>query len=417
MIFQHVQRVGGQGGDPCSRIQQEEVLPGRQVQRQLRRGTAQQRRTQPARFDAHLLEGLRRVIELVDIQVEYRRQRHTAHGSLNGHGAGGTFLHVVDDRIAQIVQQVQPQRVAEIDPHHGKAALRRGAVIDFMDRGVKGQRGRVIHRHNTVSGSTGTQRQYQVRRRADAVMGDGVGETLCPAHNRGAGVGQVVGVAAIAINGQRTVLALNNRAVGIHAGGDTQCVGDSRDRGPCRGVVAARGRVGVENYVTVQAGVARHGTGAGFFHRHIEAGVGAGRQQVSVIAQHPVVAVRQPGQVQRYAGSPEGQQIGKLGLSGIHHGSPGTVDVMLYHQLKGIEQGEHRTRGIGVHHNIRIAAAAHREVHLGSIITQQREDVAYGTHQQEAIITVLAVGDGGRGADIQLFDVIAGGERDDRCEG
>ncbi len=90
---------------------------------------------------------------------------------------------------------------------------------------------------------------------------------------------------------------------------------------------------------------------------------------------------------------------------------------MLNHQFKGVEQREHRARGVGVHHDIGTAAAAHREVDLSGVIPQQRQDVTHGADQQEAVVAVLAVGDGGRGAEIQLFNVIAGGERHHRCEG
>ena len=248
-------------------------------------------------------------------------------------------------------------------------------------------------------------------------MGDGVGEALRPANDRGAGVGQVVGIAAVAVDGQRTVFALDHRAVGVHAGGHALRVSDRGDSGAGRRVVAAGGRVRIEDHVAVEAGIARDRTRTGLFHRHVEAGVGAGRQQVGVIAEHAIVAVSQSGQVQRYAGCAEGKEIGKLRLAGIHHGGPGAVDVMLNHQLKGVEQREHRTRGVGVHHDIRTAAAAHREVDLGRIIAQQRQDVAHGANQQEAVIAVLAVGHGCRGAEVQLFDVIAGGERHHRRKG
>ena len=286
-----------------------------------------------------------------------------------------------------------------------------------MHAGVEGQRGRVVHRHNAVNYRTGTQRQYQLCRRADAVVGDGVGEALRPANDCGAGVGQVVGVAAVAVNGQRTVLPLDHRAVGVHAGGDALGVSDRGDSGSGRRVVAAGGRVRIEDHVAVEAGIACDRTRTGLFYRHVEAGVGASRQQVGVVAEHAIVAVSQPGQVQRYAGCAEGQQIGKLWLAGIHHGGPGAVDVMLNHQLQGIEQRKHRPRSVGVHHDIRAAAAAHREVHLGGIIAQQRQNVAYGADQQEAVIAVLAVGHGRRGAEVQLFDVIAGGERHHRRKG
>ncbi|CZV32695.1 Uncharacterised protein [Enterobacter cloacae] len=248
-------------------------------------------------------------------------------------------------------------------------------------------------------------------------MGDGVGETLRPANDRGAGIGQVIGVAAVAVNGQRTVLTLDHRAVGVHAGGDALGVSDRGEGGSGRRVVAAGGRVGIEDHVTIKAGIARDRTRTGLFHRHVEAGVGAGRQQVGVVAEHAIVAVSQPAEVQRYAGCTEGQQIGKLRLAGIHHGGPGAVDVMLNHQLQGVEQREHRPGSVGVHHDIRAAAAAHREVHLGGIIAQQRQDVAHGADQQEAVIAVLAVGHGCRGAEVQLFDVIAGGERHHRRKG
>ena len=247
-------------------------------------------------------------------------------------------------------------------------------------------------------------------------MGDGVGEALCPANDRRAGVGQGVGVAAVAVNGQRTVLTLDHRAVCIDAGGDTLRVSDGGDRGSGRGVVAASGRVSIQNHVPVEAGIARDRTRTGLFHRHVEAGVGAGRQQVGVIAEHTVVAVSQPGQVQRYAGGTEGQQVSKLRLSGVHHGGPGAVDVVLHHQLKGVKQREHSPRGVGVHHDIRAPAVAHREVHLRGVVPEQRQDVAHGADQQEAVVAVLAVGDGGRGTEIQLFDVIAGGERHHRRE-
>ena len=103
-------------------------------------------------------------------------------------------------------------------------------------------------------------------------------------------------------------------------------------------------------------------------------------------------------------------------MSGIHDGGPGVVDGIetLHHQLQGVEQRKHRPRGVGIDHNIRTAAAAHVELNLGCIVAQQGQHVAYGTHQQEAIVAVLAVGDGGGGTEIQLFNVIAGRERHHR---
>ena len=248
-------------------------------------------------------------------------------------------------------------------------------------------------------------------------MGDGVGEALRPANDRGAGISQVVGIAAVAVDGQRTVFALDHRAVGVHAGGHALRVSDRGDSGAGRRVVAAGGRVRIEDHVAVEAGIARDRTRTGLFHRHVEAGVGTCRQQVGVVAQHAVVAVGQPGQIQRDAGGAEGQEIGKLRLAGIHHGCPDTVDVVLHHQLKGIEQREHRPRSVGVYHDVRAAAVAHREVHLRGVITDQRQDVAHGADQQEAVVAVLAVGDGRRGAEVQLLNVIAGGERHHRRKG
>ncbi len=297
--------------------------------------------------------------------------------------------------------------------------MRRGTVVDGVYAGVEGQGSRIVNGDNAVRYAARAERQHEVCRRADAVMGNGVGEALRAAYHRGAGVGEVIGVAAVAVNGQRTVLPLYDRAVSVHAGGDPQRVGDGGDRRACRGVVAPRGGVGIEDHVAVQAGVARDGARAGLFHRHVEAGVRAGGQQVGVIAQHAIVTVSQPGEVQRYAGGPQCQQVGELRLAGIDHRGPGAVNAVetLHHQLKGVEQREHGAGGVGIHHDVGTAAAAYREVHLSGVIPQQRQDIAHRTHQQEAVIAVLAVGDGGGGAEIQLFDVIAGGERHHWREG
>ncbi|MNZ67487.1 hypothetical protein D3C78_857390 [compost metagenome] len=144
MVLQHVKGIRRQHRDPRCGIEQEQVLARRQVQRQRARGAAQQRRAQPARLNAHLLESLGRIVKFIDIQVKHRHQRHTTDRGLNGHGAGGAFLHAVDDRIAQIVEQVQPQRAAKINARDGESALRRRAVVDRVHAGVVGQRCRIV---------------------------------------------------------------------------------------------------------------------------------------------------------------------------------------------------------------------------------------------------------------------------------
>ncbi len=410
MILQDVQRVGRQRGDPRRRIEQEQVLAGGQIQRQLRGGAAQQRRAQPAGFNAHLLEGLRRIVELIDVEVEHRGQRHAAHGRLNGHGAGGAFFYGVDDRVGQIVQQVQPQRIAKVDPHQGKAALRRGAVVNRLHGGIEGQRGGIVHGHDTAAAGAFAQRQHQICRGAGAVVGDGVGKVLRAPNDGGAGVGQVIGIAAVQVDGQRAVLPLNHRAVSRDAGGGALGVGDRGDGGARRGVVAACGWVHVGDDVPDNTGLAGHGACAGLFHRHIEAGVRAGCQQVSVVAQDAILTIRQAGQVQRHPRRAEGQQVSELRLSGVDHGGPGVVGGVkaLYHQLKGIEQGKNGPRGVGVHGNIRTAAAADGETYLRGVVAEQRQHVTYGAHQQETIVAVLRVGHRCGGCQRQLFNVGAG---------
>ncbi|MND78718.1 hypothetical protein D3C80_704350 [compost metagenome] len=150
MVLQHVKGIAREHRDPRRGVQQEQVFTRRQIQRQRTRGPPQQRRAQPARLNAHLLEGLRRIVEFIDIQVKHRRQRHAADRGLNGHGAGGAFLHAVDDRIAQIVEQVQPQRAAKINARDGESALGRRAVVDRLHAGVVGQRCRIVDRRDAI---------------------------------------------------------------------------------------------------------------------------------------------------------------------------------------------------------------------------------------------------------------------------
>ena len=413
MIFQDVDTVAGQHRDPRRGVHQEQVFTRRQGQRQRCRGAAQQRRPQPACLGAHPLIALGRRVELVDIQVKHRRQRDPTNASLDGHGAGGAFLHAVLHGLAAIVQQVEVQHVTQVDAHHGKAALARWTVVDGLYLRVEGQRGGVVHRRDAVSHRVFTEGDDQSGVVRGPFPGDVVGEGIGPAQHRGAGVGQGVGVAPVSVQGQGAVQPVDGgaRRARRHVGGDAVGVGDAGDYRAVRGAVAAAYRIGIGDDVAVLHQGTGQGARGGLRDVHIKAGVRPGRQQVGVVAQDAILPARQAGQVQGHAAGAEGQQVSELRQAGIHLGGPGGAVPALNNDLQGVEQGEHNTGGAGVDLHIRAAAGRYGEGHLGGVIPQQRQHVADAAYQLDAIVAVLGGADGGVGGQIQPHHVVAGRQR------
>ena len=100
-------------------------------------------------------------------------------------------------------------------------------------------------------------------------------------------------------------------------------VGDGGDQRAGRGVVLTVSGIGIGDDVTGFCGPPGDGSAVGFHHRNVQTGVCAGRQQVSVEADHAIIPACQPIIIERHSRGSDGQQTGEIGFRSIDHGYPG----------------------------------------------------------------------------------------------